>query len=794
MKKYWKLLLCAALTVGAFTACEDVPAPYNIPTENPGNNTPPADYILSQDFTRGWGDFQNYSDEGALAWSTNARYGALITGYDDFDGDGNKENKPGVTYLFSGLISLAECDSAYISIEQAINYAKTTITTDHYLFIAKTDPAVTLVTEMAQSDWHELPLNFDGLGTSFTYLTQAIQIPQEYIGQNIRLALKHIAHNDYSSTWEVKNLRVIKGTAPEAQSTTPVDLVGSGTKDDPYDVPSTIKLIAAGPPSTPVYTKGIVSQVDEVSEQYGNATYYISNDGTTTDQLLVYRGLGVGGRRFGAGDLRVGDQVIVYGVVVNYAGSKPEFTQGNQLYKHNDEIDDSGVPSGDAKGSGTLEDPFNAAKANEVASALASGAESSQAYYIKGKVASIATDKDGNVQNFDYSTFGNATFYISDDGTTNEFYVYRSLYLGNQKWTSGAGPVLQVGDEVIVYAKLTNYRGNTPETVQGATYLYSLNGETGGTTPDPQPSGDAKGSGTLADPYNSVAANNIATALAANAQSDQAYYIKGKVVSVKEKFAAQYGNCTFFISDDGTTAGQFQVFRAYYLGNKKWVNGNGQVNVGDEVIVYAKLTNYQGNTPETVQGKEGQDHGYVYSINGKTEDDGSSGGGGEDPEPSEAKTLADFTNGDFETWASDSQPTGWKSASTASNATLAKSTDAHGGSFAVCVKGASQNKRLAYEEMELEAGTYNCSFWTKAATGAAASLCPGYAVPGSSIVYNYDKADDGKNKYVNDIGATWQQVTYSFTLTEKTVVCLVIMNSKTTGTDLLIDDFTITKE
>ena len=33
MKAYWKYLLCAVLGMGAFTACEDVPEPYNIPTE-----------------------------------------------------------------------------------------------------------------------------------------------------------------------------------------------------------------------------------------------------------------------------------------------------------------------------------------------------------------------------------------------------------------------------------------------------------------------------------------------------------------------------------------------------------------------------------------------------------------------------------------------------------------------------------------------------------------------------------------------------------------------------------------
>jgi hypothetical protein len=113
----------------------------------------------------------------------------------------------------------------------------------------------------------------------------------------------------------------------------------------------------------------------------------------------------------------------------------------------------------------------------------------------------------------------------------------------------------------------------------------------------------------------------------------------------------------------------------------------------------------------------------------------------------------------------------------------------------VIVKGStSGNKRLAYKELELEAGTYDCAFWTKAATSSAASLCPGYAAVGSSITYNYDKGEDGKNKYVNDIDQDWQQVKYSFTLSSKTTICLVVMNSKTTGTDLLIDDFTITKK
>lgn len=135
--------------------------------------------------------------------------------------------------------------------------------------------------------------------------------------------------------------------------------------------------------------------------------------------------------------------------------------------------------------------------------------------------------------------------------------------------------------------------------------------------------GTPKGTGTKDDPFNSVAANTEAAKLAANAVSEQGYYIKGKVVSVKEAFSAQYGNASFYISDDGKADGQFLVFSSLYLGNQKWTEGQANIQVGDEVVVYGKLTNYMGNTPETAQNTT-----YLVSVNGKTE--GGSTEGGED--------------------------------------------------------------------------------------------------------------------------------------------------------------------
>lgn len=280
-----------------------------------------------------------------------------------------------------------------------------------------------------------------------------------------------------------------------------------------------------------------------------------------------------------------------------------------------------------AEGNGTVDSPYNPLAVVQYIKSLEAGVNSSNYVYIKGIVSST---KEISAQ------FGNASFYISADGTTTgtQFYVYRVKGLGNKNIASD--DEVKVGDEVIICAKVVNYGGNTPETVQGEGYIYALNGKTeGGTTPS---TGQATGDGSKENPFNSVAANQMASKLDSGEKTDKQYYIKGKVVSVKEAFSAQYGNASFYISDDGKAEGQFLVFRTLYLGNEKWTEDKPNVAVGDEVVVCGSLTNYMGNTPETVQGET-----YLVSLK-------SNGGGTETPdtpdtpEVSEGLTL-DATNG-----------------------------------------------------------------------------------------------------------------------------------------------------
>ena len=288
-----------------------------------------------------------------------------------------------------------------------------------------------------------------------------------------------------------------------------------------------------------------------------------------------------------------------------------------------------------------------------------------------------------------------------------------------------------------------------------------------------------EGDGSLANPFNSVAALNYGNNLASGQQSADYMYIKGKVSSIKEEFTTNYGNGTFYISDDGTTTNQFYAYRVYYLGNKKFAASDDQIKVGDEVIVCGIITNYNG-TIETAQNK-----GFLYSLNGVNRG-GEPGGGGGSGGISGENLL---TNGDFETWT-DGQPDNWKTASAAGNATLTQSNDAHGGSYSVSVGfTASANKRLGYKELTLKAGTYTYSFYAKSTTTEKSQTRAGYVdvVDGTANQSGYKYGD-----WVTLSNTAWAQVSTTFTLDATTTVSLLMMNPKSSeyavAQDILVDD------
>lgn len=414
-------------------------------------------------------------------------------------------------------------------------------------------------------------------------------------------------------------------------------------------------------------------------------------------------------------------------------------------------------------GTGTAADPFNVAAAVKY---IDEGGDAATNKYVKGKVVSV------DAGSYD-SNYGSLKYYISDDGTTkNQFRVYNG-YAGPNRTKFSGEDALKAGDEVVICGSLTIVNG-TKEFTTG-NYVISLNGQPigGGDTPT---TGEAKGTGTEADPFNSVAAQNYTAALAANQTTEQEFYIKGKIQKIDTQFAAQYGNASVHIADDANSQ-QFYIFRTYYFGGEKWKEGDGLLKEGDEIVVCAKLVNYMGNTPETSQG------GKLISVNGKT----SIEGGSEKPDtPSTGDTTT--PNGNFETWV-DGKPNNWKTASTAGNASVAQSTDAHSGKYSVKVGGSTTaNKRLGYKEMELKAGTYKIKYYVKAATATGASVQSGFVPVTEGKVGDYKYSG-----YINNISNTeWTLVEQELVIPSDGTYCIVIMNSKKPGGDVLIDDLTLT--
>ncbi|MBQ6434014.1 MAG: BACON domain-containing protein [Bacteroidaceae bacterium] len=249
----------------------------------------------------------------------------------------------------------------------------------------------------------------------------------------------------------------------------------------------------------------------------------------------------------------------------------------------------------------SVDDPYTVSEALAFVSSLEAGKTTDEDYCVTGIICAIK---------YTFSAqYGTATFFISEDGNpeSEQFQIYSCYYFENQPWKDGDQQI-EIGDEVVVKGKMINYNGNTPETASKQAYLASLK---------------KSGPGSRLRPFTADEATDfIMNNLEVGQSTDDEYYIAGEIVRIdnpeKNLFNAEYGNASFYIADDDDPANtQFYVYRTYYLGNRKWVEGDTQIQEGDQVVVCAKLTKYKDNKtgniiPETVQKAT-----YIYSLNGK---------------------------------------------------------------------------------------------------------------------------------------------------------------------------------
>lgn len=100
-------------------------------------------------------------------------------------------------------------------------------------------------------------------------------------------------------------------------------------------VAEALAILEGGQTDVEATVKGIVSEVEEISTQFGNATYYIKDALTDTEALEIYRGYWLDGDKFTSEDqIAVGGTIVVSGTLVNFKGTY-EFTTGSKVVEYN---------------------------------------------------------------------------------------------------------------------------------------------------------------------------------------------------------------------------------------------------------------------------------------------------------------------------------------------------------------------------------------------------------------------------------------------------------------------------
>ena len=423
-------------------------------------------------------------------------------------------------------------------------------------------------------------------------------------------------------------------------------------------------------------------------------------------------------------------------------------------------------------GSGVIEGtPVTCAQAAELASALAEGATSSELYTITGYITQVVGEPSRNQQ----------TFWMAD--TKDGGKVFEAYYANLPEGVTA----FAVGTKVKITGKLLKFidkSNNVIPEMKNATVQILT--DDGGDTPPVE--------GTE---INCAEAVQLTNALADGGTSADTYAVTGYITETDGKVSRNQQ--VFWMADDMQGG---KVFQAY------WANlpsGVSVFTVGMKVTITGKLLKFIDKNNGNAVICEIKNADVVIHEQG---DDGGQGGdGGDTPGPG-GDDVTELVNGNFEEWVSDTEPLGWKSASTASNAKLSQSQDAHGGTYSCRITAASTvnpnspaNQRLATQEITLEAGTYTFSFYAKATTGDVCQTRPGYVpinADGSVGTYTY-KDLQGNQIYVDINNNEWTLASIDFTLTQTTKLCLIVMNPKTTqgksiSQDILVDDATLVKK
>ena len=326
---------------------------------------------------------------------------------------------------------------------------------------------------------------------------------------------------EYTAPFELNATATVKAIAVKGGESSEV-ATKTFTKIVPWTVAEANEQLGISTPQNGKYVRGIISQIDS----YGSnaITYWISDDGSTTDQLEVYKGKNLNNTNFSAiTDLALGDVVVVYGNLKVFTpsggGSINEFDAGNYLVSK--EAPAVAAPVFSPDGGGFMGETDVTITCETAGSAIyyttngETPSKSSDVYdapihlnatttitaiaYVGDDASLVVTktftltapmtvsealtalDTESPINNAAVSgiistaptanpSSGKLTYYISDDGTdTDELEVFLGFGLNGASFSAKTD--LQVGDEVTVFGNLTIFSSTTKEFASGSRLL-----------------------------------------------------------------------------------------------------------------------------------------------------------------------------------------------------------------------------------------------------------------------------------------------------------------------------------
>lgn len=414
------------------------------------------------------------------------------------------------------------------------------------------------------------------------------------------------ASTPYTSAITISETKTLKAIAIKDEVSSPI-ATATYTITTPLSVTAAIALIPnANDQVDNQYVEGFVCTEASSVLSGGKMTYYISADGSETDRLQIYKGKNLDNTEFSnVNDLAIGDKVIIFGQLKNYSGTK-EMNDGNYIVRRTakgalSSVVVSGTPDKTA---------YSADEAFEPAGLVVT------ATYASGYAVNVTSElaaADWSATPATVTENGNISVTATYGGMTSAAYLVPvtvvAATLDHIALSYDAVEVYQgkplpkpvvtahwsdaTTSDVTALASFTGYDKDTPGD-QTITVSYQFG------TGDPE---EATYTVTVKPIYNvelaaSVAKDLIETVVG-NTESTSDMIVRGIVSQV----GSISSKClTYYISDDGTTTNQLEIFKGKYLSNADFTDGN-KLKVGDEVVVTGKVIYYNNNTAEFANGK-----------------------------------------------------------------------------------------------------------------------------------------------------------------------------------------------